>query len=173
MIANVLSNNYLAWTVMEITLKSKVLRVLSVGPRLIQVLQKTAGQWNGFSGIADYSVSLLPAAGNQAGPLNGRPDGVMNGCLLFLSQYELVGMTAYGHQWRPIRYVVVVVASLARLQLPFKSSEQMLIVMFVWKQFRNELEKKPQSAVVTHTGVYTAIGALRHASVLSCAGFQH
>lgn len=130
-------------------------------------LQKSAGQLNRFSGIAHYCVSLLPAAGNQAKPFNGRPDGVMNGRLLFLSQYEPVGMTAYGLQWRPIRYVVVAVASLAQLQLPFKpSSEQTLIaIMFVWTQFRNELEKRPQSAVVTHTGVYTGVGALRHASV--------
>lgn len=73
---------------MEITPKSKVLWVLSVEPQLLQVLQKAAG--NGFSGIAHYFVSHLPAAGNQAGPLNGWSDGVMNGRLLFLSQYEPV-----------------------------------------------------------------------------------
>lgn len=74
----------------------------------------------------------VPVAGNQARSFNGRADGVMNRRLIFLSQYELVGMTAYGHQWRPIRYVVVAVASLAQLQLPFEpSSEQTLIVIVV------------------------------------------
>lgn len=93
----------------------------------------------------------------------------------FLSWCEPVGMTAHCHQWHPIRYILVAVASLAQLQLPFEpSSEQtLIIIMFVWAQFRIELEKNPQSAVVTHTGVYTAIGALRHASVLSCTGFQN